>query len=714
VEIIESEDKMKGCTGKILIIDLTKGECTIQELPEEIYRKYLGGYGLGAYYIYKHIKPGCDPLGPENILGFTPGLFTGTGAGFSGRYMVCGKSPLTGKGKRTNGEYCNGGWGNANAGGTFGPAIKRAGFDAIFFHGVSDHPVYLLIEEEKTSLEDADFLWGKDTVETEDELKKLYGSNANVACIGEAGERLSLISGIVNDKGRIAARSGLGAVMGSKKLKALCLSGKHQIGYTDTPSLRKINKEFYAHVIETKSDKMGQKMPGIMNYASVLLRMAKVDLAAMAPGDNIGKMIGPQYGLYGTPAGYVLSAQTADAPVKNFKGDAVQDYPFRKAMKLRPQKVSEHMDKHYGCFACPLKCGAILKYDELPYEDKETHRPEYESQAAFGSLICNDDLDILFKANEYMNRVGMDTISAGGTVAYTMEAVERGILKKEDFKCVDFPDGFLPEFGASETLLPLLKLMVTREGIGDKLADGTKVATTYFPGTEEFAINSNGSELGMHDPRTGKAWAQSYIADPTPGRHTAANYDNMINGMGGFYPAFKPYIEQADQLFEIGRASTQGIKIHQVLESLGLCIFAYFFGDYHLDDLLKAVTGWDMDVEEIVQTGWRIQTLRQMFNAREGAIRHELPQRAIGSPPLKKGASADKSVDAELMVQGYYKGMGYQQDGVPTEGTLRGCGLDDLIPDLANCTGAPERLINEYLVSGPVGKHEKHKPAIGG
>ena len=351
----------------------------------------------------------------------------------------------------------------------------------------------------------------------------------------------------------------------------------------------------------------------------------------------------------------------------------------------------------------------------MPYENKETHRPEYETAASFGSNLLCSDMDILLKANEYCNRQGLDTISTGTTLAYTFEAVERGIFRQEDFACQDFPQGFLPKFRQSTHILDLLKLMVTREGIGDRLADGTFVASQHFPQTKEFAINANGSELGMHDPRTSKAWSQTYVADPTPGRHTVANYDQMFTGQGGFYPAFgEKYRQKAETPYEMGRSSAQGIKLHQVMESLGLCLFSYFFMDYHLEGYFKAIAGWDMDVDEVMNIGLRIQVIRQMFNAREGAIRHEMPQRVLGSPPLKKGNGAGRSVDTELMIQGYYEGIGFRQDGVPTEETLRACGLEDLIPDLKVCTGAPERLVNEYLVAGGGQKKEKHTPAIGG
>ena len=271
---------MKGVHGKILVVDLSSFSYQIEELPEDVYRRYLGGYGLGAYYLYKHIPPNCDPLGPDNILGFCPGLLTGTGAGFSGRFAVCAKSPLTGKGIRSNGKYSSGGWGNANAGGVVGPAIKRAGFDALFFKGQATKAVYLLITQDGISLEDASFLWGEDTVETEDALMEKHGQRACVAAIGPAGENLSLISGISNDKGRIAARSGLGAVMGSKKLKAICLTANHKIEYADRKKLQELNKYYFTRMKYFKSSPLVKAIGTKLDYFAPLMRVTKMGLSA--------------------------------------------------------------------------------------------------------------------------------------------------------------------------------------------------------------------------------------------------------------------------------------------------------------------------------------------------------------------------------------------------------------------------------------------------
>jgi aldehyde:ferredoxin oxidoreductase len=690
---------MLGVHGKILVVDLSNHTYKIEELPEEVYRRYLGGYGLGAYYLYKHIPANCDPLGPDNILGFCPGLLTGSGAGFSGRFSVCAKSPLTGKGLRSNGESSSGGWGNANAGGVVGPAIKRAGFDAIFFKGQSQTPVYLLITQDGISLEDASWLWGQDTVETEDSLITKHGKRACVATIGPAGENLSLISGISNDKGRIAARSGLGAVMGSKKLKAICLTAHYKIEYADRKKLQELNKYYFSKMKEFKSSPLVKAIGTKLDYFAPLMRVSKMGLSA--PGSIIPRLMGTMYGgvALGTNMTTIISAQNGDSPVKNYKGVGYKDFPMKKAMKLRAKNLNAYGKKQYGCFSCPLQCGYLLEYKNLPYQEKETHRPEYETCCSFGSLILNDDMDLLLKVNEYLNRVGMDSIAAGTTVAYVLEAVEEGFLNQEDFSCDDYPQGFLPVWGDSTYILPLLKLMVRREGIGEKLADGVRQASLHFPGTESFAIHTNGAEMGMHDLRLTKSWGMSFVADPTPGRHTTSNYDMGQLGTPDFFPPLKEKIEKTEDSYRQGNISVWSVKLHQVMESLGLCMFSYFFSDYRMLELLAAVTGWEITTEEIFEIGGRIQTTRQMFNAREGAIRHEMTQRAMGNPPQEAGPIAGKTIDIEEMVQGYYAGMGYEKNGVPTAETLRSYGLEELVPDLATSTGAPAPLVNHYLMS---------------
>ncbi len=687
-----------GYTGTILWVNLSKNKISEEKPEEKIYRSYLGGYGLGVYYIYSRIKPGCDPLGPENILGFCPGLLTGTAAPLSGRYVVCGKSPLTGKGKRKNGSLGTGGWGNSNSGGKFGPAIRRSGLDGIFIDGISENPVYLLIQDKKVTIESADEIWGIDCVETEEFLKSKHGSNCEIASIGQAGENLSLVSGVVTDEGRIAGRSGLGAVMGSKKLKAVCISGKSQLSHVDKKLMLDLSKSYGKKIQSYLKSKMMNKMIPVLDYITPVARFFNIDLQSTGGGgESLAKMtaVGLSGSELGTTISNVMSVQSGDSPVKNFKGVGYKDFPMKNAMKLRGKRVKSYVLKRYGCFSCPIRCGAIIEYEDLPYDKKTSHRPEYETTSAFGSLILNDDIHALFIINEMLNRAGMDSISAGAIVAYTLECVENAILTQADFKCKKHPEGFLPKWGDSQAIITLLELIINREGVGDKLADGTLRASEHFQGTSEFVMHCNGQELPMHDPRYNPSMGLTYITDPTPGRHTAASMDTE-GGLGLNHFIKEIDFENSRDPIEKARYSAKVAQFHQIFEALGLCMLAINLAQYPIIELVRASTGWEWTPEEILETGHRIQTLRQMFNAREGAIRHDISQRAIGSPPLPKGPTRDISLDLEIMAKAYYTSMGFQENGLPMESTLKKLDLDFCVKDLEISEGNLKPLINEW------------------
>ncbi|MHC1591154.1 MAG: aldehyde ferredoxin oxidoreductase family protein, partial [Candidatus Helarchaeales archaeon] len=481
---------MFGRAGKILWVDLTSGTLKEETPDEEIYKKYLGGYGLGIYYMYQRIKPNCDPLGPDNVLGFCPGLFTGTPAPFTGRYMVCAKSPLTGKGKKSDGKICTGGWGDANSGGFFGPAIKKAGYDAIFFIGTSEKPVYLLIDGDNKELVDASDIWGKDVVETDLILKKKHGRNARTATIGPAAERKILFTGIVNDHARIAARSGLGAVMGSKKLKAVCLVGNKQIPLANKEKVLELATKYNKQIKKRTKNKLIGGMLPLINQMSGLLRAFKIPFSAAGMIPSIGFTLYSQFlSKWGTTYFTDICSDIGDSPIKNFKG-TYKDYPKKVVKEVNYKQFVPYKTRSFGCFGCPIKCGAILNVPELGLE--ETHRPEYETIMALGGLALCNDKETILKANDYLNRQGVDTISAGVVLAFAIECAERGLLKKEDFKCSEYPDGFLPEWGKSEYTLPMLQLIVNRENIGDILANGAREASLKIEGSSEFAITSNG------------------------------------------------------------------------------------------------------------------------------------------------------------------------------------------------------------------------------
>ncbi|HEY9161228.1 MAG TPA: aldehyde ferredoxin oxidoreductase family protein [Desulfomonilia bacterium] len=651
-----------GYMGRILWVDLSSGTFTEEAPPEEIYRKHLGGYGLGAYYIYSRMKAGCDPLGPDNILGFCPGLFTGTPAPFTGRYMVCGKSPLTG------------GWGDANSGGHFGPVIKQAGYDAIFFTGASDKPVYLLINNDKKELCDASDIWGKDVVEAEESLISKHGNGFKVAVIGKGGENKVLFSGIVCDRGRIAARSGLGAVMGSKNLKALCIRGSARRDYADRKKAVELSREYNQMLKFTMTNPVIGMMMAVADNFTFFMRLFRIGFDIAGKFQAFAPLLF-RYFLHrwGTPFATVISHETGDTPIKNYAGD-VKDFKKKISRKLNKNASLPYRTKAYGCFGCPVQCGAILTVPQLHYHEKETHRPEYETIAAFGGLILNSDFKVIMEINEYLNREGVDSISAGGVVAYTIECVEKGLLAKEDFRCRDFPEGFLPGWGKAETILPLLRLIVNREGIGDLLANGSKAASKIIAGSEEFAVTSGGQELPMHDARKMPGLMLTYAADPTPGRHTAGGVDFILMGSANRFAKGIKFKTGKDPEAK-GEGQARAVKFKQAFNSLGFCEFSVWCGMYPLWEMFSAITGWDITPEELLETGWRIQTLRQLFNDREGALKIDVNMRALGIPPRKDGVHKNVTIDIIPFIKAYYRHIGFDEDGKPDKRTIEKLGL---------------------------------------
>ena len=440
----------------------------------------------------------------------------------------------------------------------------------------------------------------------------------------------------------------------------------------------------------------------MLDLATPVFRSLNIDMQSTGgSGENLAKMttIGLSGSGLGTTISTVMSSQSGDSPVKNFSGVGYKDFPMKKAMKLRGKRVMTYKKKRYGCYGCPIRCGAIIEYEGLPYAKKTSHRPEYETTCSFGSLLLNDDLDAIFKLNEFTNRAGIDSISAGNIVAYVLECVENGILTKEDFKSKKHTDGFLPTWGDSEAIMDLVEMIVNRDGIGDILADGTLRASEKIKGTTEYAVHCNGQELPMHDPRYNPSIGLTYITDPTPGRHTAGTMDTE-GGLGLNYFIKEIDFKNSKDPEEKARLSADVVKFHQVYEALGLCMFAINFAQYPLIQFMKSAFGWDISPDELLETGHRIQTLRQMFNAREGAIRHNISQRAIGNPPLPKGPTKNISIDLELMARAYYDSMGYAEDGLPLENTLKKLNLEYCINDLAISEGNPTPLVNKWIEQG--------------
>ena len=643
-----------GYMGKILWVDLGSGRIQEEEIGENVYRAHLSGTGLAACILLDRIPPKADPLGPDNIICFVSGLLTGTGTLFTGRWMVAGKSPLTGT------------WGDANCGGNFSPAIKRCGYDGIFFTGISKRPVYLCIHERKVELRDATGIWGKDTKETEAILKRDSGCRMpRIACIGQAGENLSLISGIANDGGRMAARSGLGAVMGSKKLKAVVLDGTQRIRSHDPVEIKRLSKKCNDNI---------QFMPPFPP-AFVLAYMGAILRAMPAQPSTETLFFNTVYKLmlqkWGTASLNQILIEIGDSPIKNWKGSN-EDFGQDHSEKLNPDVFSECVIVKYHCYACPLGCGGICR---RPGVSGETHKPEYETVLALGGLCLNDDADSIFRMNETLNRAGMDTISAGGTVAFAIECFEKGILTLGD------TGGLELTWGNSAAIEALIDRMIHRQGIGDLLADGVRTASRRIgKGSSAYAIHAGGQELAMHDGRYDPGFALHNCVEATPGRHTIGSqmYYELFQlwekvpdlpEPGLIYMKRSKYVPDREKAMAAAACS----KYMNVINGAGACLYGALMGteDFPLFEWLNATTGWQLSPHDYLEIGARIQTLKQQFNIKQGIKPTEIKvaDRALGRPPLTAGANRGRSVAIEKMVQDYWDVLGWDpKTGTPLSG----------------------------------------------
>ena len=645
----------KGYMGKVLVVDLGTGTVRTEAIPDNVYENYLSGLGLGAYLLFQWIPPEADPLGPDNVLGFMSGLLTGTGSLFTGRWTVVAKSPLTG---------C---WGDANCGGNFSPAIKRCGFDGIFFKGVSERPVYLFADGARAELRDASALWGKDTIETEEALLKEGGPGSRVACIGPAGEKLSLIAGIANDGGRMAARSGLGAVMGSKRLKAVVLNGKRRIGLHDRAEMKRLSQKCNRWVQFQPPLFTGPMSP----YVGAMMRVLPTQMA----------MDGLLYKFFlrkwGTVSMNQTSIEMGDSPIKNWKGSNVDFGPGR-SRSVNPDAITDRERVKYHCYSCPLGCGGKCS---MTGKYTETHKPEYETVLALGGLCMNEDAESIFYLNELLNRAGMDTISAGGTVAFAIECYEQGLLTKED------TGGLELTWGNGPAIVALVEKMIRREGVGDLLADGSRTAARRLgKGSDQYAMHIGGQEAAMHDGRNDPGFNVHYAVEATPGRHTlgAQLYYEMfqlwktVKGLPRATPLyFKGRKYRADAEKAVTAAACS--KFMSLANAAGFCLFGLMLGAKRIPSFawLNAATGWNKTPEQYLEIGARIQTLKQAFNIRQGVDPRSIkvPDRMLGLPALSKGANKGRTMDLDTMRSDYWRQFGWDPEtGRPDDAAVRPLG----------------------------------------
>jgi aldehyde:ferredoxin oxidoreductase len=616
-----------GYCGKILFVELSEGKIEELKPSEETYRKFIGGTGLGARFLYEKMKPGSDPLGNENILGFVTGPLTGTSAPGSGRFMVVCKSPLTNA------------WADSNSGGYWGPELKYAGYDAVFIKGMAKEPVYLQIIEGKAKLRDASNLWGKNTRETEEILKGEMGDEkVKVACIGPSGELKSLISGIVNENGRIAARSGVGAVMGSKRLKAVVVRGKDKVPVAHPEKLQEAQKTYF----------------------------------------NLFKNSNFQQNLaaHGTGGGLSFLVSIGDSTVKNWTSHGTEVMPSctqLDSVNMEPFKL-----RRYGCHSCVVRCGAIVKVEKGGFvTEGEVHRPEYETLSSFGSNCFNDNIEAVIRANEICNLYGMDTIAVGNLIAFAMECYEKGLIGKEH------TDGLDLSWGNAEAIVSLTEKIARRDGFGALLADGPRAAAERIGrGAEKWAMHVSGQALPYHDPRTSPAQGTGYFADANPARHVESSGTQTLENGGalGNDPVLStPALDRYGDYERKGPMLALGAQFFQFYSSAGLCGLLLLGSTVPAAEYVAAVTGWEMDWSEALRAGKRILTLRQAFNAREGTVPSDfyLPERLL--PPLKVGVSAGQKIDFETMKASYFTAMGWDlRSGRPYSVTWRELELDEL------------------------------------
>jgi len=608
-------------SAKVLFVDLSTGEMKDELFGEEILGKFLGGYGLAAKIMYDRQKPGVDALGPENMLGFLTGPLTGTPAIIGSRYVVVGKSPLTDS------------WGDANSGGYFGPALKFAGYDGVFFTGISEKPVYLLIDEGKAELVDADELWGKDSNDTEDMLKEKHGSKTNIACIGQSGEKLSLISCIINDKGRAAGRSGLGAVMGSKKLKAVAVKGALKVPIADEAKTKELRRKYIPKIN--------------VGFADILKEYGTAGIAATA-------------------------SETGDAPIKNW-GDSGPE-AFTNAEAISDDAVIKYQERKWACWQCPIACGGHMKVTSGPFA-VEGHKPEYETLGSFGTMCLNDNIESIIKLNDICNRAGLDTISAGCTIAFAMECYENGLITKDD------TDGIELTWGNAEAMVAMTQKIADRDGFGDLLADGVKIAADKIgEASKEYAVHIGGQEVPMHDAKFTPGLGVTYLLDATPARHTQGG-ELIAPPEGIDLPEFEMTVYT-------GRAESQRtlVNLMHVINSAGLCMFGYISMDLtSVPEFMTAVTGWDCTLADCEELGERIGTIRHAFNLREGhnPLKREVAGRSIGLPPLNRGPLEGITLDMDTLIGEYLKLLDWDPETtVPSAKKLKQLGLDEVAADL--------------------------------
>lgn len=609
--------------GRILDVNLTSRSASDIEIQKDTQRKYVGGTGLAARLFFEWVSPDVDPLSPENVLFVTTGPLSGTTIPGGSRFSVCAKSPLTSI------------WGESSCGGTFAAWLRSAGYDGVAVAGVSEKPVYMVIEDGEAAIRDASDIWGKGTYETIDTLRERHGGakNASALTIGQAGENRVRFAAIANEKRDFAGRTGMGAVMGSKKLKAIVAVGSGKVDAAVPDVFAEERKKYAQH--------------------------AK------------GHFIVDVFKSGGTNAALDIGAMIGDLPGKNWlMGDMSAYGPKIGGGVLNSEKFLAGTDQCHGCL---VGCKRVVKTEVGSYKLLASAGPEYEGVASLGSLLLIDDMAAIIKMNEMCNNHGIDVISCGATIAMAMDCYEHGIIDIED------TDGIDLKWGNVDAVIKMIDKIAGREGLGNTLAEGSKRAAAKIgKNSSAYAVEVKGMEVPMHDPRAFHGLGLSYATGIRGACHTN-DIIYMIEqgiilwpdiGINGGY----------EQKSSVGKAELVRISqnLGQIMNSAPMCYMLMpIITSTQLVSLLNAASGFDYDLDELMTAGERIWMLKRCLNNRMGvtAADDRLPHQIMTSPP--DGAAAGSVPNLELMLREYYELRGLDSNGHPTQGKLDSLELGD-------------------------------------
>lgn len=610
---------MKGFTGKILDLDLEARHIGIKVLSETEQASFLGGRGINMSILYEELqKKKIEPFSIDNPLIFGAGPLVGTHVPANGRYNVSCISPLTGM------------LADSNAAGIWPVLLKKAGYDGIILRGRSDKPVFISIQDNKVKIEDATDLWGLSVSETTARLKERFGQKSQVLAIGLGGENLVRYACIMNDIDRAAGRSGPGAIMGYKKVKAIVINGSGAVSVVDPGKLQ-------AAVDRIKT--------AMKNSPSYTVRS-----------------------IYGTPMLTMLYNNMGVLPTRNNQSGVFEGAEMISGERLKKLYVV----KPKSCFACPVHCSRVSRIAEGPYAGTELEGPEFETICSLGSRCGNSDLEAIIYMNRLVNDLGIDSISLGGTLAYAMECYEKGLLTAKDF------NGLEMTWGNSAAMIDLIKKIACREGIGDILAEGVKRAAEKIPNSEGYALHVKGMEVPTQEVRGLKAWGLGWAVSSRGADHCRAFPVMETTWTPEMAESFFGDREAANRFAYSGKGRL--IKWAEdygaVIDALGLCTISYIAMGLTTEmvaEAFNAVTGADFTDSDLLRAGDRINNLERLINLKLGltpAI-DTLPERFI-KEPLPEGASAGQTIDIEVLVKDYYKERGWDfSTGFPGEETLK-------------------------------------------